>query len=104
MALQQLFEDLQDNLSPKCCGTFILEHLPKNARYIKLYNRRKDACEENNRFKWYDIARIHANNNIAARTTGIVCYKCPDHAKCVVSLRIDEKNTRFAVIEKIEFK
>lgn len=37
MPLQQLFEDLQDNLSLKCCGRFILSAIPKNARYIKLY-------------------------------------------------------------------
>jgi hypothetical protein len=104
ITIQQAFKDLQDNLKSNCCDNFNLSAIPNNASYIKLYHKRSDACEQNNRFKWYDIAKIHKCNDASARPSGIVCYKCPNNEKCIVSFRIDKKNTRFAVIGKIELK
>jgi hypothetical protein len=97
-----IFKDLQENLNSECCGEFVLSNIPKNTKYIKLYDRINDACEENERFKWYEISRIHQHNNSEARPSGIVCHKCPKSDKCIVSLRIDKKNTRFAVIGNIQ--
>jgi hypothetical protein len=76
--------------------------ITKNTKNIKLYDRINDACEENERFMWHEIFRIHQHNNSEARPAGIVCHKCINNGKCIVSLKIDKKNTRFAVIEKIE--
>jgi hypothetical protein len=98
----QIFKDLQENLSSNCYGKFVLSNIIKNPQYIKLYDRINDACEENERFGWYEISKIHQYNNSDARPSGIVCHKCTSCNKCIVSLRINNKNTRFAVIENIE--
>jgi hypothetical protein len=98
----QIFKDLQENLSSKCCGKFVLSNIIKKLQYIKLYDRINDACEENDRFQWYEIARIYQHNISEARPLGIVCHKCSKSGKCIVSLRIDKKNTRFAVVGSIE--
>jgi len=99
---QQVFKDLDANLRAKCCGKIILTNIPTNPQYIKLYDRKNDACEENERFKWYEITRIHEHNNSKARPSGIVCYKCPNSEKCIISLRINNKTTRFAVVSNVE--
>jgi hypothetical protein len=101
-SITKIFKDLQENLSSKCCGKFILTNIPKNPQYIKLYDRINDACEENERFKWYDLSIINKFNISEARPSGIVCHKCSKSGKRIVSLRINKKNTRFAVIENIE--
>lgn len=101
-SFSQLIKDLQDNLSSKCCGKFNFNVVPNGATNIKLYDRRRDACDEDNGFKWYEIERIHTHNTKDARPTGIVCHKCSNNGKCIVSLRVDKKNTRFAVIGNIE--
>lgn len=100
-SFSQLIKDLEDNLSSKCCGKFNFNVVPNGATNIKLYDRRRDACDENNRFKWYEIERIHTHNTKDARPTGIICYKCPNDDKCIVSIRIDGKNTRFCNINNI---
>ena len=101
-SFSQLIKDLEDNLSSKCCGKFIPTNIPKNPQYIKLYDRINDACEENERFRWYLVSTIHKYNNSDTRPSGIVCHKCSNNGKCIFSLRIDKKNTRFAVIGNIE--
>jgi hypothetical protein len=101
-SITKIFKDLQENLSSKCCGKFILSNIPKNPQYIKLYDRINDACEENERFKWYELSIIHKFNNSEARPSGIVCHKCASKVKYIVSLKINKKNTRFAVIGSIE--
>ena len=89
-SITKISKDLQENLSSKCCGKFILTNIPKNPQYIKLYDRINDACEENERFKWYEISRIHKFNNSEARPSGILCHKCINKVKCIVSLKINK--------------
>ena len=98
---------LNENLRADCCANTMAIVGNPILGEVKLYDRIKDACEQNNNFKWYQIADIVALNLPAARTTGIICRNCKEktkEVKCVLSFKVNTRHTRFAPINRVEVK
>ena len=95
---------IQNNLKHNCCSATV-SGFSVRAKYIKLYDKKIDACLENGNYDWYLLSNILKLNHKSARPTGIVCHKCLDNDKCIISLRINKsQHTRFCVFNKIDFK
>jgi len=98
---------LIDNLRKDCCASTITVVGNSINGEAKLYDSIKDACEQNNNFKWYNLANIVALNITTARLTGIICRKCEKNkagVKCVLSIKINKRHTRFTPINRVEVR
>lgn len=102
----------QLNLKADCFDgevTPIIKKLKSNLKpQIKLYDRKCDACEENEKFQWYlleDIIQLNTNRNLPFHS----CKEECNVEGCVISLIVkeyDNPNTNpdycYSKINKLE--